>query len=266
MCQRKWEKSRRVERIGIGAVPPPEILALIAIAFFTAGIIKGMVGLGLPIIVLVFLALPLGVTSAISLMLVPAIVTNIAQAVSGPSLLPLIKRLWSFLLAAAMGIWFGVGLLSVVEPGTTLMVLGALLAAYSIVSLFSPQIRPPGRYEPILSPLAGGLGGVAFGVTGVFIVPGILYIQALGLKKDALVQALGIVFMTLSVTLLGAFLDKGFMTSTVTLVSFGAVAPAVLGLYLGQKMRHRVSEALFRTVFFWALLVTGLYFIASGWR
>ena len=244
---------------------PPEILALVAIAFLTAGLVKGMVGLGLPIVVLVFLALPLGVTPAISLMILPAIATNLVQAVSGPSLVRLLRRLWSFLLAAALGIWLGVGLLSLVEPEITLMALGALLSAYSVFSLRSPQIRPPGRYEPVLSPLAGGLGGVAFGVTGIFIVPGILYLQALGLKKNELVQALGITFMTLSVTLLGAFLDKGFMTSTNALLSLAALAPTVLGLYLGQRLRHRVSESVFRTTFFWALFFAGLYFIVTGW-
>lgn len=244
---------------------PPEILALVALAFFAAGLVKGTVGLGLPIVVLVFLALPLGVTPAISLMLIPAIATNLVQAATGRSLIPLLRRLWSFLLTAIVGIWLGVGLLSRVEPGTTLMALGALLSAYSVFSLRSPQIRPPGRAEPILSPLAGGLGGVAFGVTGLFIVPGILYLQALGLRKNELVQALGITFTTLSVTLMGAFLDKGVMTSGAALLSLAALVPTVLGLRLGQRVRHRVSENVFRTLFFWALFFAGFYFIVTGW-
>ncbi len=242
----------------------PEILLLIAVTFFVAGVIKGTVGMGLPIVVLVFLAVPLGVTTAISLMLVPAMATNLVQAVAGPSLLVLLRRLWTFFLAAAVGIWLGVALLDYVEADMTLMVLGALLVIYSIVSLRSAQITPPGRYEPVLSPVAGGLGGIAFGVTGIFIVPGILYLQALGLKKNELVQALGMTFMTLSVTLFGAFLESGVLTSQSILISSAAFVPTAIGLWLGQRLRHRVSESLFRTMFFWALLATGLRFIYVG--
>jgi len=237
---------------------------LVFLAFFAAGVIKGTVGLGLPIVVLVFLAVPLGVTPAITLMLIPAMATNLVQALAGPSLLVLLRRLWSFLLAAALGIWLGAQLLDDVEPETTLMALGGLLVLYSAFSLASPQIRPPGRFEPVLSPLAGGLGGIGFGIAGIFIVPGILYLQALGLKKNDLVQALGITFVTLSTTLFGVFLEKGFLTSDSTLLSAAAFIPAAAGLWVGRRFRHRISEALFRRLFFWALLFAGLYFIVAG--
>ena len=246
-------------------MPDPLILALIALAFLVAGIVKGTVGLGLPIVVLVFLAVPLGVTQAVSLMLLPAIATNCWQALAGPHLMPLLRRLWSFLLAAVVGVWLGAGLLAYVSADATLAGLGALLAVYSVWSLRSPQIAAPGAREPVLSPLAGGLGGVAFGVTGIFIVPGILYLQALGLKKNELVQALGITFITLSSTLFGRLLEKGVLTGDLAMVSAGAILPAALGLWLGQRLRHRVPEALFRVLFFRALFLASLYFIASAW-
>lgn len=229
------------------------MLLLVAFTFFVAGVVKGTVGLGLPIVTLVFLAVPLGVTSAISLILFPGLVTNFVQAVKGPSLRALLLRLWSFLLASVIGIWLGVGLLSSVAPETALIALGAILSFYSVISLLSPQIRPPGRHERILSPLAGGTGGVIFGVTGVFIVPGILYLQALG-----------IAFMTLNIALFGAFLDKGLLTQDLALTSIGAIVPTLIGLNVGQRFRHRISEDLFRTIFFWVLLAVGVRFVIAG--
>ena len=238
---------------------------LVSAAFFVAGIIKGMVGLGMPIVVLVFLAVPLGITNAIALMLVPSVITNFWQAVFGPSLMPLLRRLWTFLLFSVLGICLGVSLLSYVTQEVMLAFLGGLLALYSIFSLRNPQIRPPGRYEAVMSPAAGGLGGILFGMVGIFLVPGVIYLQALGLKKDELVQALGITFITLSITLFGAFVEKGVMNTELFLWSWAALVPAVLGLYLGQRLRSRVSETLFRTIFFWVLLFVGFHFIWSGW-
>ena len=242
----------------------PATLALIALAFLTAGFVKGAVGLGLPVVVLVFLALPLGIRTALAIMLIPAVVTNVVQAATGGAFLVLLRRLWSFLLAAAIGIRFGVHHLSGIPQGLATTVLGALLALYALFSLRSPQIGPPGRYEPVLAPVAGGLGGLAFAVTGIFIVPGILYLQALGLDRDRLVQALGITFVTISSSLLGAFLEEGTMTSGLALLSAAALVPAFLGLWLGQRYRRHVSETLFRTIFFRALFLAGVYFILSG--
>ena len=243
---------------------PAEIITLIIATFFVAGLIKGMVGLGLPIVVLVFLALPLGINSAIALMLVPAIVTNFWQAVSGPSLKLLLLRLWSFLFASVLGILLGVRLVSQVPPGTILSILGAMLALYSAFSLSRPQIQSPGKSECILSPAIGGTSGIIFGMTGTFIIPGIVYLQALGLKKDDLVQALGITFITISTTLMGTFVQRGIMDSNLMLASCAAVLPTAVGIFAGQRLRHRVSENLFRIVFFWVLLFVGLYFIAAG--
>ncbi len=245
-------------------MPSPELLALVVLTFFIAGLIKGTVGLGLPIVVLVFLAVPLGITQAISLMLIPGIATNLFQALVGPDFRGLIRRLGTYLLACIFGIWIGVNLLSVVSQDTALAALGITLALYSAISLRSPQIRPPGRYERVLSPLAGGTGGIIFGITGTFIIPGILYIQALGLKKNELVQALGITFITLNITLLSAFLTKGFIPLDNIALSFACIIPTAIGLWIGQRLRHRVSEEVFRTVFFWTLLATGLYFIWAG--
>jgi len=243
---------------------PAEIFLLIIATFFLAGVIKGMVGLGLPIVVLVFLAIPIGIQSAIALMLIPAIATNFWQAVSGPSLRMLLVRLWSFLLFSVLGIWLGVNLVSYTTPSALLSFLGIVLALYSVFSLSRPQIQPPGKYERMLSPITGGLGGISFGLTGTFIIPGIVYLQALGLKKDTLVQALCITFVTLSTTMMGAFLEKGIMDTQLALLSCAALIPTTLGISLGQRLRHRISESLFRTTFFWVLLFTGIYFFVAG--
>ena len=109
-----------------------------------------------------------------------------------------------------------------------------------------------------MSPAAGAVGGFVAGLTGSFI-PGILYLQALGLSRDHLVQALGICFTILTAALAAGFVRQGLMTADLWLMSAVAVAPAALGMVLGQVVRRRLSEALFRRVFFSALLLLGAY-------
>lgn len=237
----------------------PELLALITVAYLIGGFSKGALGLGLPIVALAILAALIGVKETMAISLLPSILTSIYQALAGPAFFATLKRLSTMLLAAILGIWIGVGFLTVTSKEVLLGLLGSVLVAYAIFSLLTPQIRPPGKAEPVLSPLAGGLGGIMFGMTGTYIVPGLVYLQALGMKKDTLVQAMGITFVVIMVTLCVAFTDRGLFPQQLATISLYAVVPTSVGIWIGQRYRHRISEDQFRTFFFWALLFVGLY-------
>ena len=236
-----------------------ETVALVTVTFLVGGFIKGTTGLGLPPVALAFMAAPLGVKAAMGIMLGPCVITNIWQALAGPSLGELVRRLWSYLLAAVVGIWFGVNILAASSGDFLLGVLGLFLALYSIFSLKTPQMPPPGDREKVFSPLFGGLGGIMFGMTGTFLVPGILYLQTLGLKREMMVQALGLTFVTISSALAVSFARHSLVPMDMALISLYALLPTVVGRMVGTRYRHRISEAQFRRLFFIALLAMGIY-------
>ena len=241
-----------------------EILLLVTATFLFGGFVKGTIGLGLPVVSLALLAPPLGVKVAMAIMLGPCIITNIWQALAGESFMDLLRRLWSYLLAAVIGVWFGVSVLAASSGNLLLGLLGIVLAMYSAVSLLRPQIKPPGDREPWLSPIFGGLGGIMFGMTGTFIVPGILYLQALGLSRHVMVQALGMIFVAISVALAVSFQRHALIPANLALLALYAVAPTAAGLVLGTRYRHKISEDQFRRIFFISLFLVGLYMLARA--
>ena len=235
-----------------------EGLVIVCATFLLAGWVKGVVGLVLPTIALALLAATVGLREAIALMLVPSLVTNLWQGLAGGAFAALMRRLWLFLLVACLGTWLGVGVLAQADAALLTGLLGVMICAHAGVSLATPQVPPPGRWEAVLSPIVGAFGGFVTGRTGSFI-PGILYLQALGLSRDDLVQAMGIAFTVLTVALGLALTRHQIMTVDLWLLSAVAVAPAVLGMVIGQRVRRRLSETLFRRVFFSALLLLGVY-------
>ena len=58
----------------------PEIVAMVVGTFLLAGFIKGVIGMGLPVVALAFLGSTLGVREALTIMLIPGLVTNTWQA------------------------------------------------------------------------------------------------------------------------------------------------------------------------------------------
>lgn len=102
-----------------------------------------------------------------------------------------------------IGTLAGSSLLIGLNPRWSALALGAALIVYAGYALCSPVFQVSGRVEKWLSPLMGGLTGVITGATGVFVIPAVPWLQALGFRRDELVQALGLSF-TLSTLALAA--------------------------------------------------------------
>lgn len=240
-----------------------EFLTLACGAFLFAGFVKGTIGIGMPTIVIALMATVLDLKVGLALILVPTFTTNLWQCLSGGAFVVSIRRLWSFLAAACIGIWFGVGVLAGADAGLLSGFFGILLCLYASVSLLTPQIPPPGRFERLLSPPVGALSGFVAGMMGSFVIPGALYLQALGLPRETFIQAMGIAFVTVTLALGVALVGHDLIPVRLGLISAAGVAPALAGMAAGRVFRRRIPEDRFRRVFFAGLLVLGLY---MAWR
>lgn len=240
-----------------------ELLILVGTAFTLAGVVKGVIGFGLPTVTLALLTATLGLKEAMVLLLAPCFVANLWQALSGGELLALLRRLWTLLLGVCVATWVGAHLHARLDASWLVVLLGALLCGYSIFSLTTPQFPAPGRREAWLSPNIGLVSGLLNGLTGSFVVPGVLYLQALGMRRDALIQAMGILFIVASVALGFAMHGNGLLPWEFAILSALAVLPALAGMHIGLKIRRRLNEQQFRQIFFGSLLVFGIYLVAG---
>ena len=234
-------------------------LIIIAATFFLAGSVKGVIGLGLPTIILGLLVTILDLTTAMALMLIPSFVTNIWQALVGGHGRVILRRIWPFLLLATSGIWLGSIALIAVNPALLLMLLGLLLFAYACMSLYGISFTISARNETGTGVLLGITNGILAGMTGSFAVPGVLYLQSLGLSRDLLVQAMGMLFSLSTVSLALVLQKHSFLTAELITISTLGVLPAIAGMMVGRHIRRNLSEHIFRQIFLFSLLVLGVF-------
>ena len=239
-------------------------LIIIAATFVIAGLVKGVIGLGLPTITLAVLTVALDLPQAMALLLVPSFVTNLWQGVVGGNLAIILKRLWPFLAPAVLLVWVGGQIFAGADHRMMTLLLGALVALYAALNLVGVRLSINRANEVWAGPVLGAANGVLTGMTGSFVVPGVLFLQAIGLPRDVLVQGMGVLFTVSTAALAISLQGGGLLTAELGIVSLAGVVPALIGMTLGQKVRKRLSEAAFRKVFFWALLALGLYVIASA--
>lgn len=244
----------------------PDLSTLIAIAttFLIAGTVKGIIGLGLVTVCLGLLTVVRDLPTAMALLIVPSFVTNVWQATSGGSGRALLLRIWPFLLMATTTVWLGAIALTRLDPAWLSGLLGVLLLCYAALNLAGVRLSIPARIEVWAGPLFGTANGILTGMTGSFVVPGVMFLQAIGLPRDRLVQAMGMLFTASTVALAVALQGNGLLTPQLGLVSAAALVPACVGMVIGQSIRRRLSEAQFRRVFFIAVLALGAYIVTRA--
>lgn len=237
------------------------LMLLIGGVFLLAGAVKGLVGLGLPTLSMGLLASFMPPAQAAAMLILPSLLTNLWQMCRGPSLWAICRRFWPLQLAIATGTVFAPISLVSLNAEVAAMALGLALLVYALAGLTLPaQFITLPRQTP-LSVLAGLATGFITAATGVFVFPAVPFLQALALKKEELVQALGLSFTVSTVALFVRLMGDGIPVWTAATPAWALCLPlfgAGLGMAMGQALRGHASEARFRQLFFWGLLAIGL--------
>lgn len=241
-----------------------ETTIFIAAVFALAGLTKGIIGLGLPTISMGLLATVMPPVEAAAILVLPSFVTNVWQMVAGPALMPVVRRLWPMMLAVCLGTWSGAGLINGGAGRYGNALLGTALVLYALMGLVAVQLAVGKRHEAWLGPLVGAVTGIITAATGVFVIPAVPYLQAIGLEKEELVQALGLSFTVSTVALTMNLIIAGALNATIATPAIVGLAMACAGMWLGQALRLRMRPTIFRCCFFVGLFLLGFYLVAQS--
>lgn len=242
----------------------PVLLAAVVTVFVLAGVVKGVVGLGLPTISMALLALVMAPAQAAALLIVPSLITNLWQALPWVTLRAVLRRIAGMQAGVCVGTVAGALWLGPPSGDWAGIFLGLALVAYAAWGLFGspPAVQP--RHEQWIGIAAGAVTGVITAATGVFVIPAVPYLQALKLDKDALIQAMGISFTVSTVALAAGLWLNGGYTAGAASASLLMLLPALAGMALGQRLRGRLSARTFKLCFMVSLALLGAYQAGRG--
>ena len=78
-----------------------------------------------------------------------------------------------------------------------------------------------------------------------------------------LIQAMGLLFFASTAALAFALGTSALLSVQVVIASLFAVLPALIGMWIGQKLRQRLSERQFSHLFLIGIIALGLYILVS---
>jgi uncharacterized membrane protein YfcA len=169
------------------------------------------------------------------------------------------RRFGTMAATAMVGILVVGMLLSELGSPATAGWVGVLLVLYSLIALTPWRPRVPRRAEPWANPLIGLASGAVAGSTGVAAVPFLPYMQSLDMDRHELVQALGIMFLFITGMLAVSLAMHGAYHMANSVAGVAAVAPTMVGVWIGQHARRRLSPETFRRIFIVGMLLVGLH-------
>lgn len=233
------------------------LIAWAAAGLLLAGIVKGATGLGYATCALPFLVAGLGLKPAMAIVLLPAMATNLAVALTAGHLGETVHRFRTLYLAMIPGIVVGLGLLLWVNQTMAVKALGAIVVAYVVWTFVRPEAHLSVAAAARLQLPVGFLNGVLTGLTGSQVMPLFPYMMSLDLDTSRLVQAINFAVLLCSIVLAGGLLATGIMTPALLAVSLTAVLPALSGVEIGTRIRRLIPAQGFRTLVLCVLLLMG---------
>jgi uncharacterized membrane protein YfcA len=170
-------------------------------------------------------------------------------------------------LAIVLGTLWGPVSLATLDAHVASAGLGAALMVYAVLGLGAIRFAVSGHAQHWASPLVGLITGVITAATGVFVFPAAPYLQGIGLRKEELVQALGLSFTVSTIALSWRLASDGSLMFGAAIGGWSLIVPllaAFAGMMIGGKLRGKLSEAVFKRVFFVGLLLVGSHLLLKG--
>lgn len=242
----------------------PLLFLLAAFGLVAAGVLKGATGLGYSSCALPFLAAALGLKTAIALVVIPAIASNLALLWTTGHFRETLARFWPFYISTLPGIGVGLYALAWLDARHAEVVLGVLIVAYSTYSIMRPPVAIPATLQQPLQAPAGLLNGFFTGLTGSQVMPLLPYMLSLGLDRAQLVQATNIAVTLASGCMVIGLLAFGLMSLPGLGMSVLAIIPAMAGVVIGARLRGLIPEGQFKTVVLVVLGLLGVGLIVRG--
>ncbi len=236
-----------------------EILTIISLAVCLGGFVKGVTGIGLPIVAIAVMVNFLDPLTTFATLIIPILVTNLWQAATSHDWKEPFRRFWLMIILFVGFLFVGAELAVSLDTGVLLIVLGVSVAIFAASNLIKPRaVALSPAVERWAGPFAGALGGVLGGMTAIWGPPMMMLFVMLKLEKDVWIQTVGLIWFVGSVPLAIAYWNNGILNADTAPLSVYACLPGMIGIWLGEAVRRRINQETFRKVMLIALLIIGV--------
>ena len=232
-------------------------LALVALAIFFAGFVKGATGMGFTLMATPMLTLLLDIRTTIVVLMLPGVLMDLGQVFRGGVPTAILRRFSSMFLFALAGVFLGTWELTQLPLWLLNFILGTVVITFAGAGLCSFTLVTPPRAERLMSPVMGFTGGFLLGLTNTMGPVMAVYLHGLRLDKADFVKAISAAFIMAKFWQVVALSTWGLFTVEAVKLSLFVTAVILVSFYLGLKAQDRIRQQTFNRAILVLLIFTG---------
>jgi uncharacterized membrane protein YfcA len=241
------------------------IVAAVVCSLIVAGLLKGLIGVGMPIVALPLLSLFIDIRSAVMLLSMPLIFSNVPQALEGGKTGRCLMQLMPVILGMIPGLFLGVRVLLALDANPAEIIAGLVVMAVGGVTLLAPKLQLQPRLVLPAGITFGFFGGILGGMAAMSGPLVFIFLLAKGLRGKAFTKEASLFLVVSSTGLLAILLTAGRQFSWLDVsISTAAMLPVVLGMYVGQHLRDKIAPETFKKLVLIAVIAAGAELLRHG--
>jgi uncharacterized membrane protein YfcA len=242
-------------------IEPPLVLLWGVGTIFLASVVSGLTSFGFALVAVPLLMIFLPPKVVVPTVLMLSVSGSVVVLFETKKWIDL-KRIWPLIIAGVAASPLGAYLLLIMDVDTLKMLIGVVIVI-SALALFT-GLRLRIKNEKLAFVLVGFASGLLAGSTAMGGPPTILFFSNQRAEKQVFRANLNIFFAVLGLSSILSQLIGGLVT-TDALTCYAWFLPVLLvGILLGIKLAHSVSETTFRKATLVVVAISGLSAIASG--
>ncbi len=230
-------------------------IASIMLALVLSGSVKGVFGIGFPVVAMAILPLFITPISAITVIALPIVVTNIQQLFSEKEWRYIIIKYRYMALFMLLASFLSSQILTQISVDLITAIIGFALALFAIYSLFNFTL--PITSHSVWQIIAGASSGLLSGMTGIQSTA-IIYFASLDISRNEFVGAVGYIFLVGGLGLSIGLINNNLLNSSSAILSIAAVLFSTVGFKLGSLLRPYIHSELFKKLLFLLMLIIGM--------
>lgn len=237
---------------------------LVAVALLFAAFVKGTTGMGFPLIATPTVALLLDIRVAITILIIPNLVMDIAQVFRGGFPYAVVRRFGSMLALTVIGVFLGTKVLVTLPLWLLNFWLGVMVLVFVLSNWLRFDFTISPRAETFLSPPAGLVSGFLNGMTNAAGPSLAIYLYSLRLEKKDFIKSIATIFVITKASQLVAVSTWNLFNWSTLSLSLEVTLFVLLGFYSGLKTQDRINQQTFNRGLLVLLFVIGVILIVRA--
>jgi hypothetical protein len=217
----------------------------VGLSLLLAAYVKGVSGMGFPLIATPTVALLLDIRTAVTILIIPNIVMDVAQVFRGEFPSAVFRRFSGLLVLTVVGVFIGTKVLATLPVWILNLTLATIVLVFIASQLLRLDFQIPARWEAIASPIMGLIGGFLNGMTNAAGPALAIYLYGLRLPKVQFIKSIASIFIITKVSQLAAVSSWNLLNRSTLRLSLLVTAVILIGFYAGLKTQDRVNQQLF---------------------